>query len=201
MKIIDSMKYDGWNNTVRNILTFIKKKSYGTSHTVLLEASANDMSSSIIKPPKLNVDIVRVYEIPNRNVLNLSISRLSSWMDEGAHLYLAKYNGLVIGYTVIHLNKYTVDGVGVLDLESIDALWVGPTFVDKEYRSQGINKNLINFTASMYANQKKVVLTSANINNVNSIQSFLKNGFNIKDIFTCRYLLGGQKYSRLVNNE
>jgi GNAT superfamily N-acetyltransferase len=198
MKIVNSIKFDGWINTLQNILTLLKKRSYGKSCTALLQADINDL---LMVERSAAVNIEQVHEYKKSNLLNLNNIRIKIWLDNGAHLYLAMCDGAVVGYTFIHLKKYKVDGVGIIDLEKDKSLWIGPTFVDKAYRSQGINKQLINISAKNYAGERNIALTSANINNINSIKSFIRNGFKLKDIFICTYTFGRQKLIRLIGNE
>jgi GNAT superfamily N-acetyltransferase len=198
MKIVNSIKFDGWINTLKNILTLLKKRSYGKSYTALLKTDINDLLMTEISAV---VNIEHVHEFKKSNLLNLNNIRIEEWLDSGAHLYLAMYDGVVVGYTFIHLKKYKVDGIGVIDLEKDKSLWVGPTFVDKAYRSQGINKQLINISTKNYSGERDFALTSANINNINSIKSFVRNGFELKDIFICTYTFGREKIERLVGNE
>lgn len=201
MKIINSIKFDGWKNTLQNVLTLLKKWSYGKSFTALLQADINDLLAVKLSAKNVVVSIEQVFEIEGDNLFNLKSSRVRKLLVNGAHLYLAQCGDVVVGYTFIHLNKYKVDGVGIIDLEQDKSLWIGPTFVDKAYRSQGINKQLINKSAKNYAGERLIALTSANINNINSIKSFIRNGFVLKDIFICTYTFGRQKLVRLVGNE
>ncbi len=203
MRIANSLKYDGWGNTLRNALTVFKKKLFYRSHTVLLEVEMTEVLNLGLSSGGCgaDVDFVRVDKVVGKNLLNLNAKRVNAWLEDGANLYLAVLNGKPVGYTVVHLKKYFVDGVGLIDLEGDGSLWIGPTFVDKSFRSQGINKKLINSAIKYYAKERERALTSANINNVNSISSFIRNGFRIKDVFICTYYLGRQKLVRLVGDE
>lgn len=198
MKLFNSIKFNGWINTITNVLTLLKKKTLGKSYTALLKADMNDLFATHVK---LNdsIKIEKLESFSGDYLLNLSVTRINKWLGNEADLYIAKSGNEIVGYTFIHLGKYNVDGVGTIDLEHDDSLWIGPTFVDKNFRSQGINKLLINISAKCYVGKRKTAFTSANINNVNSIKSFIRNGFVLKDVFICTYSFGKQKLVRLVD--
>ncbi len=201
MKLINSVKYDGVNNTLRNLFSFFKRITYGQSITALLRVK-------IPVHPELNdnlnldgLEIKKINNIKADNLLNLNSSRFDKWLKSGSHLYVAKINGIIVAYTVVHLNKYVIGGVGTVNLKEKESIWIGPTFVHKLFRSQGINKKLINYTMQQYSSRKKFAFTSANVNNINSIRSFIRNGFELKDVFICTYRLGKQNLVRLVGDE
>lgn len=201
MRIFNSIKHDGIINAFHNVLTLLKKNTYGKSFTALLEADLNELAPEGMKPSNNFIDIVEVNSVGGNNLLNLNAVKINRWLNNGAHLYEAKLGDKSIGYAVIHLAEYSVDGVGVIDLKNRDALWLGPIFVDKKYRSQGIGKQLINGSIKNYIGERKIVLTSANVNNISSIKSFISNGFKLKNVIICTYYFGGQKLVKLVNSE
>lgn len=198
MKLLNSLKFNGWKNTINNILTLLKKKTSGKSYTVLLKADINDLFATHVVLNE-SIKVERLESICGDYLLNLPVKRINKWLSNDADLYIAKSGNKIVGYTFIHLGEYEVDGVGTIDLKHDDSLWIGPTFVDKKFRSQGINKLLINISAKHYVGKRKTAFTSANVNNVNSIKSFIRNGFKLKDIFICTYSFGKQTLVRLVD--
>lgn len=197
MKIIESIKYDGWINTWSNVKGFVKKRVWGESITVLLQINLKDFSFEEENQEVPGV-ILRDFDRDHDVLPNIDEEKLDIWLARGDQCRVALCGSEVVGYAFIHLNEYYVDGVGHINLEKEGSFWIGPTFVKKEFRGIGINKLLIESLINKFGRDKSFGMTSANINNVASLKSFIRNGYRIIDVFYCRYSFGRQYIDRLM---
>ena len=188
---------DGIIPAVRFACKTLFSKLLSNSTTVFLEyencrSKHSDMNSCItIKKTELT-DVIKL-DFPR-----LKESDYQKWLQNGSTLYIGYIENIPISYTWTHYNGYTIHGLCDFKLEEIEC-WIGPTFISKNFRGQGYNKQQI---AYQIANENaKKFYTSVNSDNIASLKSFQHLGFKIIGtvtrktlFFRSKVILSGSDY-------
>lgn len=101
------------------------------------------------------------------------------YQDPNYEIFVARDCNNLCGFCFVHFSEpHSIHGLGVWKLSDNEA-WIGPAFVKKEYRGQGINGKLLALVKSYCRNLNiSKIYTSINSSNISSIKSFERNGFN-----------------------
>lgn len=180
-KILIFILSDGWRNTLSFILNGIKSFFYNRSHTLCLYLNLKNFNS--IKKPDLKKEyyckVIRsTDEIKRLNFKRLSILPYQKWIDAGGFLCVVFKDDRPAGFGWIHFHRHIIKNVGEFDLGD-DIAWLGPFFVHKYFRGNGLQKLLISSCISNLPENIKAVITSVNESNLPSLISFEKLGFDI----------------------
>lgn len=127
-------------------------------------------------------------------LLNLDLNEVNKLLDCSGKCICLYVKNELVGYCWYFTDTYTVKGVSTIDLEARNAIWVGPAFIAKSYRSKGYNKQLIKFVLANCTTKKHArALTSINSDNKPSINSFLNMGFKSVFYYKSSYFFGISK--------
>lgn len=135
-------------------------------------------------------------ELEKINFPRLKLLSWRKWLDKGANLYITYDDNKPIGYTWSHFNNYEIHGTGVFCMSDKEC-WIGPTFVDKDYRGKGANKAQILYQL-ICENDIQSFYTSVNNKNIASIKSFKRNGFRFMGKLIIIKILGITIYKNLT---
>ncbi len=191
-KTLISIKYDGLKNTINNISTRLKKLTYAVRRTVYLSkeiknhldasTSRNNFEILFIDKP---VDLIRTNS-------KLELLPCKTWFKNNSKCCLTIKDNKVVAYAWLHLERYNFDGENIV-LDS-DTAWLGPVFVNKDLRRQGINNFQIEYLISEAAKIGKTKIeTSANNQNTASIRTFTNLGFSFRAIIDQKFIFGKKK--------
>jgi len=102
------------------------------------------------------------------------------WLNSGSICYIHRSHNSIVGYCWAHPSTYRVSRrLGQFTLKDHEA-WIGPIFIDKRYRGQGIAGPLVNFAlADQMHTGMTTFYTSLNSGNTVSQRLFAKHGFEI----------------------
>lgn len=180
-KILIFISSDGWKNTFSFILNGINSFFYNCSHTLCLYLNLKDFNST--KRPDLKkgyyCKVIRSSEeIKRLNFERLSILPYHKWIEAGSFVCVVFKDNRAAGYGWVHFNRHIIKYVGEFDLGD-DIAWLGPSFVNKDFRGNGLQKFLICFRMSNLPENIKTVITSVNEYNLPSLRSLEKLGFNL----------------------
>ena len=191
-KLIISIKYDGFQNTARNILKKVFNLFGRASKTLFLRKEQVEY----IKLPDIGdsysyqkiTDIKDVVDCKHEKLISLPINK---WLNNGATCFLILHEKEPVAYGWLHKNEYQFEGSGLINLSNENKAWLGPVFVNKDFRRKGLNS----FQISLLINEAKrsginIIETSLNSNNVASYASFIKYGFSCYKNESSKYFMG-----------
>lgn len=166
----------GLSEVVGYIFAYLKKKIFYTSKTVYLYRElAESPADSYAAPSEFRV--IRVPdELESLHFERVETLNYRQWFSKGSYVVVGFSNGIPVSFSWSHFRYHKVDHVTAVDLGE-DAVWIGPTFVDKSMRGNGMNKAQIAYQIGCLPQGIHVCLTSANINNAASLRSFERLGF------------------------
>ena len=100
----------------------------------------------------------------------------------------------IIGYVCYDSSsEHSIHKMGKWNLDENEA-WVGPTYVDINYRNKGIHRDLLNETIKkLHYENIKNVFTAINYKNEPSVKSFEKTGFRKLGLISIRNILNFYK--------
>jgi GNAT superfamily N-acetyltransferase len=99
------------------------------------------------------------------------------WFDAGSVCFLGLVQGKVVSYCWAHRRSYSLGRIGSFRLRD-NEWWIGPVFVDKRCRRQGINTAQIHHAIRELSGRRgKVFYTATNASNHASMKSFVRCGF------------------------
>ena len=191
-KLIVSIKYDGFQNTARNTLKKVLNIFGRTSKTVFLR---KEQIQNIELPSidnrysyKKITNIIDIFDYKHQKLSSLPIKK---WLTNGAVLYLIFHKNEPVAYGWLHTTDYQFKGSDLINLSNEKKAWLGPVFVNKNFRRKGLNSLqislLINEAVSSGIN---IIETSVNSDNVASYDSFIKYGFSCYKIESSKYFMG-----------
>ena len=174
-KIIKYLKEEGVAVTFKKIMDKLFHKS--KSHTVFfrLELSPDFKAADDLVVETLNINNKGGFE----KIKFWDFVNPDDYIDNSNQsIMLYKDNGQYAAYAAEeHSIDRVIHDLGVFHLNS-DEAWIGPVYVCKQWRGQGINGNLISKQLGLLSQIGiKYVYTAINSNNSSSIKSFAKNGF------------------------
>lgn len=142
---------------------------YETKNGTLSEVKKVDLRFISSTEDIVEISKINIYEFLNVNemIINPNIK-----------ICIATLNNEVVGLCFFHKSEcHNIHGLGSWNLKENEA-WVGPAFVSKKVRNQGINGAMLDFIKS-YSFKSKIdnLYTSINSGNHSSLRSFDKNEF------------------------
>lgn len=176
-KLIKYLKTEGMKATLKKIR--MKVKNRGNSTTVFL---VYDIPST----QRNNQQEYIILELDRNNVLEFE--KIKFWDHINAADYIDNEKRKIllvqnkkdeyIAYAAMEEELLReIVGCGKFQLQMHEA-WIGPVYVKKEYRGRGINSIMIQellFAAEQHGIKR--CYTSVNSDNISSLKSFKKNGF------------------------
>jgi hypothetical protein len=177
-KILIFLASDGWKNTLVFLLKSIKSFFYYQSDTICFYAQREDIESEHRDEWKgFDCRIIQnIEDIQRLNFPRLSLLPCKEWIKAGGVLCVLQKNDDPVGFGWIHFHQHTIKYVGNFDLGN-DTAWVGPQFVHKDYRGNGLQKFIVLQCISRMPDNIKVVITSVNQSNLPSLRSYEKMNF------------------------
>lgn len=171
-KLYTFCKYDGLSNTWRYILNTLSGFFVSNSKTILLYSPKTTFLPEYdSKNIRFCTDMTEIERIASPR---LRLTPYKKWLKAGSQLAICEENNRIVAYGWVHFHRYFVHGVGEIVLSDSQA-WLGPFFVDKDYRGKGIQKKMIQYC--MKNTPPRYYITSANAKNTPSLKSFEKLGF------------------------
>ena len=118
------------------------------------------------------------------NYSRLKYLPCQKWYDNCSYCNIGLFHNRVISFMWIHKKPYYINNVGLFAIHDHEC-WIGPSFVDKNYRRRGVNTIqracVIN---NLLKNNPMTIYTSVSSQNTANISNLLKFGFVLIDI--CR---------------
>lgn len=174
-KLFTYLKYEGIWATIEKVILLLKRKE---SATMFLRCETPNDSISIPQIQIMPLTVDRLTDFERIKFFDHIDGR--EYIDStNSMILLAMRDGQVIGYVGAEYGKgKTIHGLGCFQLGAQEA-WVGPTYVRRQARGQGISTSLIAEMLRLLKNEKRILtfFTAINSRNASSIRSFEKNGF------------------------
>lgn len=152
-----------------------------TSVTFFLRYQVADQPDNSLQG--IDIEVERIEDLASLNKYSsqrLAYVPLEKWFDSGSICYVHTVNGSIVSYIWTHNRGYPVNReVGFFQLKQ-DEIWIGPIFVDKQYRARGLAPQLVNYALQDQSNAGAIAFyTSLNSRNVPSQLLFARRGFSI----------------------
>lgn len=166
-------KYDGIKSAIKFTLKTIFSHIYSRSETVFFKLDKP------LAPPSdqsLIIKAIRLEDIDGINFPRLKLLDCRKWLQSGSKLYIGFVNETPVSFTWTHYNTYQIHGLCHFLLKEKEC-WIGPTFVHKDFRGKGYNKQQI--ATQIADSNSERFYTSVNNNNMPSIKSFEHAGFKV----------------------
>lgn len=118
----------------------------------------------------------------------LNVDELAESINSGA--LLAMDSGMIIGFICFHRGvNHTIHSLGHWKLDK-NEVWIGPTYVKKEYRNNKVHKLILSEAIKMFIQDNvKTCYTGINKNNQPSLRSFRNIGFKTVGELSVRKIL------------
>lgn len=176
-KLLTYLKYEGVRATIEKVFLSLKSRE---STTIFLRCET---------PNELpNIPQIQIAPLTQERLADFEKIKFFDHIDGKAYInspnsliLAAMRDGEVIGYVGAEFAKNkAIHGLGCFQLEAQEA-WIGPTYVKKQARGQGISTCLIAEMLCVLRNEKGIqtFFTAINSRNASSIRSFEKNGFKL----------------------
>ena len=164
LKSITSLVY---NKSVTNIYKRITGEEEYNNEAVIKEVGAN--------------------EVERMDFPRLKLLDWRKWLENKSRLYVAYIGNKPVGYAWIHYHSYHFAGKYNFGIEE-NEVWIGPSFVKKEFRGKGLQKALTQYRLSKIKNC--TVYTSVSSNNIASNKCMKRNNFEFMGTVTITTLFG-----------
>ena len=170
-------KSDGICNAIYLSLKTIFSFLFSYSRTVFLESSERfecDNRSCKLELVELKADEYHAIKFDR-----LALLPVEKWLSSGLSRCVLGYDDTA-GYQSfgwIHKRTYHIHNLGDFHLDD-NEFWLGPSFVNVNFRGNGIQKSMILWRMQLYKKKSKYY-TSVNWRNVASLKSFEHCGFQI----------------------
>ena len=126
-------------------------------------------------------------EVERMDFPRLKLLDWRKWLENKSRLYVAYVGNEPVGYAWIHYHSYHFAGKYNFGIEE-NEVWIGPSFVKKEFRGKGLQKALTQYRLSKIKNC--TVYTSVNSNNIASNKCMKRNNFEFMGTVTITTLFG-----------
>lgn len=175
-KILIYLSSGGLRELLLYAVNSIKSKVYYRSETVFLYLERNnfndvDHSRTVFFKKLSDDDCLQNISFPRMSTLGYD-----KWFLCGSSVVIGFIDSSPVSFTWLHIHQYNVPSIGLIPLKE-NQCWIGPTFVHKAARRQGINIKQIAFQIRTAPENITAYVTSANSNNSASISSFKRLGF------------------------
>lgn len=177
-RLINYLMNEGFVETIKKII--VKIKQHGKSETIFFQKEVQNFEA----PKSLN-DIMKCVKLTEENQSDFENIKFWSFINTNTYLnnpnasiLLLKIGNNYVGYAAEqHETERKIHGLGVFNLKRKEG-WIGPVYVVRQYRGQGLNRILVN-EQIMQLRQKHITtfFTSINSANTSSIKSFNSLGF------------------------
>ena len=164
LKSITSLVY---NKSVTNIYKRITGEEEYNNEAVIKEVGAN--------------------EVERMDFPRLKLLAWRKWFENKSRLFVAYIGNVPAGYAWIHYHSYHFAGKYNFKIEE-NEVWIGPSFVKKEFRGKGLQKALTQYRLSKINNC--TVYTSVSSNNIASNRCMKRNDFEFMGTVTITTLFG-----------
>lgn len=176
-KIITYLKYEGLAATLKKIS---EKFSKDASVTVFLKCDEL-LSNPVQEDIELTFQTLSTKNVQDFLEIKFFDHILPEYYMNSEHsqIIVAYLNGHAVGYIAAEYGILkTIHGLGTFQLNSGEA-WIGPAYVKRKYRSQGINRKCIQKMLETLSDQHEIqkFYTSINQKNISSLKSIAKLGF------------------------
>ncbi|MEJ2499302.1 MAG: GNAT family N-acetyltransferase [Sulfurovaceae bacterium] len=171
----------GMQEAISYSLNSFKNIFYTNSQTYFMYLH-NDTQEDEAKPD--NLDFVFLYsfdEIRKYKFDRLFAYPVEKWFNEGAVCQIGLLENEPISFLWIHKKDRKINRAMTVVLAE-NNYWIGPIFVHKKIRGKGINKAQLNFLLSNKNYKKSLFATCTNSENMASLGSFAKLGFELSVI-------------------
>lgn len=178
-KLLAYLKYEGIKKTASRCVQSIINKNKASETVFLRYSGPFDM----VQDSKKDLNIVLLTKERMKEFDDIRFFHHIS-----GNQYIGQNHGIIaLGYLRGQLVAYAageyhkrkeIHGLGFFQLDS-DEAWVGPVYVKREYRGQGINRKLVRWVMALLMKEKQITCfyTCINKKNTSSLNSFLKIGF------------------------
>ena len=177
------LKSDGlWNAlafTLKSITSLVYNKSV-TNIYKRITGEEEYKNKTVIKE-------VGVNEVERMDFPRLKLLSWRKWLENKSRLYVAYIENEPVGYAWIHYHSYHFAGKYNFGIEE-NEVWIGPSFVKKEFRGRGLQKALTQYRLSKIKNC--TVYTSVSSNNIASNRCMKRNDFEFMGTVTITTLFG-----------
>ena len=163
-------KSDGLWNAMRFVWKSVTSPIYKKSETIFYMFNEQVCSNK----GDMQIREVSLEELERMDFPRLKSVNYREWIRNRSRVFVCSHDSSPIAFTWSHYGNYQIHGTGRFLLNKNEC-WLGPTFVDKRYRGQGINKAQIIF--QMNHSNARVYYTSVNKSNIPSCKSFEHLGF------------------------
>lgn len=188
VKIISSLKHDGFIETSRKIYNYISSKAgLRMSETYIFrvclddlvfsnETTGNRTREGLQFVPCENVEFFnRFHRIPDK----IGTVPASRWYLEGAKCFVLSLNNTVVAYTWVHFNNYFIENAGTLNFDNSE-LFIGPFYTDHAFRGKGLYHFLMSESLLYCKNNNiRYVFGSSNSDNIATIKVCITCGFDL----------------------
>lgn len=202
----------GFNEVLRYATSFLRKRFFYTSRTIYLYRNLMELPAADYIDHFEFKAISTPDDLESLNFKRIETLDYQQWFSKGSIAIVGFYNGKPVSFSWCHFKSHQVDHSTRIDLGD-NAVWIGPTFVDKIMRGKGMNKSQISYQIANLPTNISTCLTSANERNTASIKSFERLGFSHgavlvqhQGIFSQKicertFLDNGESFIRFVSNE
>lgn len=122
---------------------------------------------------------------------------IEKWFKEGAVCQIVVLNSEPVSFLWIHKQNREINRAITVQLAK-NNYWIGPVFVHKNIRGKGINKAQLNYLLNNKEYRDVLFLTCTNSDNLASLSSFAKLGFEIGVITRYKKILFRDSQTNLV---
>ena len=168
-------KYDGIKSAIKFSIKTLISPFYIYSKTDFFRISSP--VNVYVRNKSMRIERISSYDInkvENINFPKLKLLNYTDWLNKGSILYIGFIDEKPIAYTWIHYKSYHIHNIGDFILNNNEC-WIGPSFVDKNYRREGHRRHLFDFQIKDC--NAKYFYTSVNTKNIASIKSVEHTGF------------------------
>lgn len=177
------LKTDGLLNTLVFTLKSITSLIYNKSVTNIYKRKTCEedyKNETVIKEVGAN-------EIESMDFSRLKLLDWKKWLENKSHIYVAYIGNEPVGYAWIHYHSYHFADKYNFGIEE-NEVWIGPSFVKKEFRGRGVQKALTQYRLSKINNS--TVYTSVSSNNIASNKCMKRNDFEFMGTVNITTLFG-----------
>lgn len=182
-------------------LTYLRKYIYYKSVTIFMYLDISKIKKIELSPEFSFTIIDSEIEIESITFDRIRTQNYKGWFNKESIVVIGFYQSRPVSFIWSHFHYYEIEDIFKINLQ-VDKCWIGPTFVDKTVRGRGLNKNQILYQLMNIPQNIKYCVTSANVRNIASINSFKRLGFEEGLIITKYYGVFSNRKTifKFVNN-
>ena len=179
-KVLVFIASDGWAHTLSFMLKRVKSLFFHRSITFCLYARRDDVATTST-PIGEEYDCKILHSLEELKALHFDLLMLypcQKWIDAGSTVCVISKNNVPVAFGWCHFIRHDIKYVGKFELGD-DIAWMGPQFVHKKHRGQGLQKLVIMQSVLNLPKRIQTIITSVNQSNQPSLRSVIKMKFRI----------------------